>query len=220
MVSKASLPTMPRPSKFEQFLKQFPDAQRRDIESEVLRCRDSKAAHEFLKNQFKYKFSYDSIKHWRGLRSKGLEGLSQQSSEVARKAATLPQEVDPVSCTMGLALRLNNLCNRLVDVLEAHDWIEPGEARLSPRQAVQLATSLPSLVRASSNVILELHKVKSDMDRRAFALAVLEEFKQDCHRVLQHENEELIPLIENIGAVTKSRLELDTPSLLEEQMAE
>jgi hypothetical protein len=147
-----------------------------------------------------------------------LDGLSQQSAQVAQKAATLPQEVDPVGCAMDLAVRLNNLCNRLVDVLETHQWIEPGELHLSPKQASQLAATLPSLVRASTGCILELHKIKADVDRRSFALAILEEFRQDCHRVLQHENGELIPLIDSIGAVTKNRLQLDCPSLLEQNM--
>lgn len=209
---------MPRPSQFERFVKQFPDTQRSDIEREVLRCRDSKSAHEFLKNKYQYRFSYDSVKSWRQSRSKGLDGLSQQSAQAAQKAATLSQEVDPVGCAMDLAVRLNNLCNRIVDVLEAHQWIEPGELHLSPKQASQLAATLPSLVRASSGVILELHKVKTDIDRRSFALAVLEEFRQDCDRVLQHENPELIPVIDSIGAVTRNRLQLDCPSLLEQQM--
>ncbi len=206
---------MPRPSQFERFLKQFPDTQRSDIEREVLRARDSKAAHEFLKSKLQYQHSYDSIKSWRQARSKGLHGLSQQSAEVAQKAATLPQEVDPVGCAMDLAVRLNSLCNRLVDVLQAHEWIEPGESRLSPKQASQLISALPSLIRASSGVVVEMHRIRAEIDQKSLMLATIEELAIDWRQMLEFDNPELVPLLESAAQVTRARLELDRPTLLE-----
>jgi hypothetical protein len=35
---------------------------------------------------------------------------------------------------------------------------------------------------------------------------------------MEHDNPELVPLLESAAAVTKARLELDRPSLLEERL--
>ncbi len=209
---------MPRPSQFERFLKQFPDTQRSDIEREVLRARDSKAAHEFLKNKFQYRFSYDSVKSWRQSRSKGLEGLSQQSSEVAAMAARVPLESDPIASVMSLAQELNSLCVSLTALLQGHQWLEPGEIRLSNREAAKILGALPSLARASAGSIVEMSRVKAELDQRGFALAILEEFSQDWQQALAADNPELIGLFESIARITKARLELDRPSALEQRI--
>lgn len=208
---------MPRPSRLEAFLKSFPEDQRSDIEGEILRCSDSKSAHLFLKSHYRYKGSYDSVKHWRQSRSsKGIEGLGQQATEIAQTAARMPLEANPVASSMDLALRLNNLCHRLLGVLEEHNWVEPGELRLTPKQASQLVSCLPGLVRASSGVILEMHRVKAEIDQKTLMLATIEELAVDWRQMLEHDNPELVPLLESAAQVTKARLELNRSSVLEE----
>lgn len=208
---------MPRPSRLEAFLKSFPEDQRSDIEGEILRCSDSKSAYLFLKSRYRYKGSYDSVKHWRQTRSsKGVEGLGQQATEIAQTAARMPLEANPVASSMDLALRLNNLCHRLLGVLEQHDWVEPGELRLTPKQASQLVSCLPSLVRASNGVILEMHRVKAEIDQKTLMLATIEELAVDWRQMVEHDNPELLPLLESAAQVTKARLELNRSSVLEE----
>jgi hypothetical protein len=215
----ASNPKMPRPSRLEAFLKFFPEDQRSDIEGEILRCSDSKSAHLFLKSRYKYRGSYDSVKFWRKARSsKGVEGLGQQATEIAQMATRMPLESNPVASSMDLALRLNNLCHRLLGVLEQHDWVEPGEFRLTPKQASQLVSCLPGLVRASSGVILEMHRVQTEIDQKTLMLATIEELAIDWRQMLEHDNPELLPLLESAAQITKARLELSRSSLLERQM--
>ncbi len=207
---------MPRPSRLEAFLKSFPQDQRSDIEGEIFRCNDSKSAHLFLKTRHKYKGSYDSVKHWRQSRSsKGVEGLGQQATEIAQMAARMPLEPNPVASSMDLALRLNSLCHRLLGVLERHDWVEFGEDRLSPKQASQLVSCLPALVRASSGVVLEMHRIRVEIDQKSLMLATIEELAIDWRQMLEFDNPELVPLLESAAQVTRARLELDRSSLLE-----
>lgn len=210
-------PKMPRPSRLEAFLKSFPEDQRSDIEGEILRCNDSKSAHLFLKSRYRYRGSYDSVKHWRTTRSsKGVEGLGQQATEIAQMAARMPLEPNPVASSMDLALRLNNLCHRLLGVLEQHDWVEPGEVRLSAKQASQLVSSLPGLLRASSGTILEMHRIRAEIDQKTLMLATIEELAVDWRQMVEHDNPELLPLLESAAQITRARLELNRSSLLEE----
>lgn len=210
-------PKMPRPSRLEAFLKSFPEDQRSDIEGEILRCNDSKSAHLFLKSRHKYKGSYDSVKYWRKARSsKGFEGLGQQATEIAQMATRMTLEPNPVASSMDLALRLNSLCHRLLGVLEQHNWLEPGEDRLSAKQASQLVSCLPGLMRASGGIILEMHRVRGEIDQKTLMLATIEELAVDWRQMVEHDNPELLPLLESAAQITKARLELNRSSLLEE----
>lgn len=211
---------MPRPSRLEAFLKSFPESHRGDIEGEILKCRDSKSAHTFLKGRYKYKGSYDSVKNWRQARleRREIDRLSHQSSKIANAAARMPVESDPIASAMNLAQELNSLCASLTALLQRHEWFEDGEVRLNNREAAKILTALPSLARAANSSIFEAHTIKGEIDQRAFALAILAEFGEDWRRTLEHENSELIPMFQEISAITKSRLDLDRPTLLEQNM--
>ena len=211
---------MPRPSRLEAFLKSFPESHRGGIEREVLRCPDSKAAHIFLKGRYKYKGSYDSVKNWRQSRlDRGeIDRMSDQSSKVAGMASRIPLEGDPMAAVMNLAQELNSLCMNLTALLQRHEWLEPGEIRLSNREASKILGALPSLARASAGSLVEMSRVKAELDQRGFALAILEEFSQDWHQALAADNPELIGLFESVSQITRARLELDRSSVLEEQL--
>lgn len=144
--------------------------------------------------------------------------MGQQATEVTQAAAKLPLGDDPIASAMKLAQELNSLCVSLTALLQGHQWLEPGETRLSNREAAKILGALPSLTRAANSSIFEVHTIKSEIDQRAFALAILAEFGEDWRRTLEHENSELIPMFQEISAITKSRLHLDRPTLLEQNM--
>lgn len=217
---KALKSKMPRPSRLEAFLKSFPESHRGDIEGEILKCRDSKSAHTFLKGRYRYKGSYDSVKNWRQARldRREIDRMSDQSSKIADAAARMPLESDPIASAMSLAQELNSLCVSLTALLQGHQWLEPGETRLSNREAAKILGALPSLARASAGSIVEMSRIKVEVDRRVFALAMLEEFALDWKQMFQHDNPELVPLVDSAAAVTKARLGLDRLSVLEQEM--
>lgn len=208
---------MPRPSRLEAFLKSFAENQRGDIEREILRCADSKAAHTFLKARYKYRGSYDSVKNWRQSRlDRGeIDRVSDQASRITAIAAKMPLESDPIASVMSLAQELNCLCIGLTALLQQHQWLEPGETRLSNREAGKILGTLAGLTRASTGTILEMARLEGEFDKKAFALGLFSELAEDWRRTLEHDNPELICLLEPIVEVTKSRLQIDRSSLLE-----
>ena len=61
---------------------------------------------------------------------------------------------DPISEVQALHRRVNTYCNRVLNLLEKHDWLEVGETRLSQRQAEKLFIGLPSLVKTSTSGLI------------------------------------------------------------------
>lgn len=209
---------MGRQSIVDAWLGKFPKERQKEIEQKIRSAPTIRIAHEELKN-LKFRGSYDAVQTWRAKDAKGRsEGLSDQASKVTAMAARVPLESDPIASAMKLAQELNSLCVSLTALLQRHEWMEPGEIRLSNREAAKILTALPSLARAANSSIFEAHTIKGEIDQRAFALAILAEFGEDWRRTLEHENSELIPMFQEISAITKSRLDLDRPSLLEQNM--
>ncbi len=93
-----------------------------------------------------------------------------------------------------------------------------GEIRLSNREAAKILGALPSLARASAGSIVEMSRVKSELDQRSFALGIIEELSQDWQQALAADNPELIGLFESVTKITKARLQLDRLSLLEQHI--
>jgi hypothetical protein len=124
-------------------------------------------------------------------------------------------EADPIQGAIDLSVRLNSLCDSLVTLLQNHSWVEEGELKLSNRDAVKLLGIVPSLCRASSGVLIDLHRVNDAVDRKAVVTATIEELKEDWRRSLELDNPELVPLLDTVSQITLARLEADQVSLLE-----
>jgi uncharacterized protein YjiS (DUF1127 family) len=213
---------MPRPSRLEAFLKSFPESHRGDIEGEILKYRDSKSAHTFLKCRYKYKGSYDSVKNWRQARldRREIERMSDQSSKIADAAAKMPLESDPIGSIMLLAQQLNSLCVSLTALLQRHQWLEFGETCLDNREALKILGALPSLARASAGSILEMHRVRAEIDQKALMLGTIHALSEDWQQALLADNPELIGLFESVARITKARLEIDRATVLEQQLSQ
>lgn len=209
---------MGRQSIVDAWLGKFPKERQKEIEQKIRSAPTIRIAHEELKN-LKFRGSYDAVQTWRAKDAKGRsEGLSDQASKVTAMAARVPLENDPIASVMSLAQELNSLCMNLTALLQCHQWLEPGEVRLSNREAAKILGALPSLARASAGSIVEMSRVKAELDQRCFALAILEEFSHDWQQALAADNPELIGLFENVARITKARLELDRPSVLEQRI--
>lgn len=209
---------MGRQSIVDAWLGKFPKERQKEIEQKIRSAPTIRIAHEELK-KLKFRGSYDAVQTWRAKDAKGRsEGLSDQASKVTAMAARVPLGADPIADVVNLAQELNSLCLNLTAILQRHEWLEPGEIRLSNREAAKILSALPTLARASSGTVLEMHRVRGEFDRKIFALSVLSELSEDWRRTLEHENPEMVPLLDSIANITKARLELDQPSLLEEQM--
>ena len=208
---------MGRQSIVDAWLSKFPKERQKEIEQKIRSAPTIRVAYQELKN-LKFRGSYDAVQTWRAKDAKGRsEGLSDQASKVTAMATRMPLGADPIADAVNLAQELNFLCLNLTAILQRHEWLEPGEVRLSNREAAKILSALPSLARASSSTILEMHRVRGELDQRIFALSVLAELSEDWRRTLEHENPELIPILDSVANVTKGRLELDRPSLLEER---
>jgi hypothetical protein len=91
--------------------------------------------------------------------------------------------------------------------------------RLSNRDAAKILAVLPSLNRAAAGTIIEMGRVRAKLDEKSLCLAVIEEVRQDWERTLSGDNPELISVFEDVAKITRSRLEMDTDSLLEVAMS-
>jgi hypothetical protein len=209
---------MGRQSIVDAWLSKFPKERQKEIEQKIRSAPTIRVAHQELKN-LKFRGSYDAVQTWRAKDAKSRsEGLSDQASKVTAIAARIPLGGDPIASIMDLAQELNVLCVSLVALMKDHQWLEPGEVRLSNREASKILAAIPSLSRAASGSLIELHRVKAEMDRKDLCLALLEEVASDWRQTLEHDNPELLSLMPSIIAVTKSRLELDRSSLLEDAL--
>lgn len=209
---------MGRQSIVDAWLGKFPRERQKQIEQKIRSAPTIRIAHEELK-KLKFRGSYDAVQTWRAKDAKGRsEGLSDQASKVTAVAARVPLESDPIASVMSLAQELNSLCMNLTALLQRHEWLEPGEIRLSNREAAKILASLPALLRASGGSVMEMSRVKAELDQRGFALAILEEFSQDWQQALAADNPELIGLFESVSRITRARLELDRTSVLEQQL--
>lgn len=210
---------MPRPSRLQGFLASLPESQRNEIEQEILKCRDAKTAFQFLKNCRGYLGSYDSVLSWRRsrLNRDEFDQIAAQSSKLTNMAATIPLETDPISSAMCLAQQLSFLCSSLTAMLLEHQWLLEQDT-LTNQQATKILSILPSLMRASAGTILEMSKAKDELDQKVFALALFEELSRDWQQALSADNPELVGLFESVSKITKARLELDRPSVLEQQL--
>ncbi len=209
---------MGRQSIVDAWLGKFPKERQREIEQKIRSAPTIKIAYQELK-QLKFRGSYDAVQTWRAKDSRDRsEGLSDRASKIAAMTARVSLESDPIASVMSLAQELNCLCASLTSLLQKHEWVEPDATRLSNREASKILASLPSLARASSGAIVEMARLQTEFDKKSFALALIQELGEDWRRTLEHENPELLPLFESIAAVTKSRLELDQLSALEQQV--
>jgi hypothetical protein len=209
---------MGRQSIVDAWLGKFPKERQKELEQKIRSAPTIRVAYQELKN-LKFRGSYDSVQTWRAKDAKSRsEGLSDQASKVTAMAARMPLESDPIASVMSLAQELNSLCMNLTVLLQRHEWLEAGEIRLSNREAVKILGALPSLARASAGSIVEMSRVKSELDQRSFALGIIEELSQDWQQSLGPDNPELIGLFESVARITKNRLELDRPSVLGQQI--
>jgi hypothetical protein len=204
---------MARQSKFEEFLRKFPEAKRNEIERLVMSAPTARQGFDELRKLYRYKSGYDTILSWRNSH-KGVVP-SNANSEIA---PTLADTDDPISEIQALHRRINTCCNRVLGLLESHDWLEAGEVRLTQRQAEKLLIGLPALAKTATSGLIEMSRLRLRTDEKALALAVLFEFGEDWRRTLEHDNPELVPIFESVVAVTKARLQLDTPTALDEML--
>jgi hypothetical protein len=206
---------MPKPSALQQFLNKFSPERKHELERQIRSAPDAKTAYSELK-RIGYRRSYDTVLNWRSNQAKGRADHIQRSAEVVSSAASASAlNVDPVESCMNLAIQLNTLCSSLTTLLQAHQWLEPGELRLSSGQAVKILTALPSLNRAASSTILEMSRIRVGIDEKALCLATIEELRKDWQQTLEADNPELIGVFEDVARVTRARLEIDSESLLE-----
>jgi hypothetical protein len=206
---------MPKPSALQQFLNKFSPERKHELERQIRSAPDAKTAYSELK-RIGYRRSYDTVLNWRSNQAKGRSDHVQRSAEAVSSAASASAlNIDPVESCMNLAIQLNTLCSSLTALLQRHDWVESGELRLSGRDALKLLAILPSLHRAASGTITEMHRVKTQLDEKLIVCATLQELQQDWQRAFEGDNPELVGLIESVTAITKGRLEADQISLLE-----
>jgi hypothetical protein len=178
-----------------------------------------RAAYVEFKKVYRFTGSYDAVKNWRSHDAQlGLENIQAAAQEMRIKRQAIASGSDPIEMAMNLSKELSVLCSHLTALIQDHQWFTGKETRLNNRDATKILAALPSLSRASNGSILEMARLKTEMNEKALALGTLFEFGEDWRRTLEHDNPELVPLFESVLAVTKSRLELDTPSVLEEVM--
>lgn len=207
---------MPRPSVLQAFLNRFPEERRIEVENKIRSAPSIRDAYRELK-RLRFRGSYDSVQHWRANDARGrVENLQSSAANVAAFIASRQgAESDPIEAAMILSTKLNLLCSSLVALLQKHEWLEPSEIRLSNGQALKLLAALPSLARAASGTTLEMSRVRTMLNEKHLALATIEELKHDWEMALRADNPELIGVFEDIARVTRSRLEVDSQSLLE-----
>ena len=207
---------MPKPSALQQFLNKFSPERKHELERQIRSAPDAKTAYSELK-RIGYRRSYDTVLNWRSNQAKGRADHIQRSAEVVSSVASASTlNVDPVKNCMELAIQLNTLCNSLTALLQGHNWLEPGELRLSSRDALKLLAVLPSLHRASAGTVTEMHRVKTQMNEKTLVNATLQELAVDWQAMLEHDNPELVPLIHDAISITQARLETSNTSLLEQ----
>jgi hypothetical protein len=206
---------MPRTSVLQAFLDKFPEERRVELEKRIRSAPTIKEAYLELKG-LKYRGSYDSVQFWRANDARGrIENVQRSADAVAGTASRQSAESDPIEAAMVLANELNSLCSSLVGLLQKHEWLEPGEVRLSNREAAKILTAIPAVSRAASGTLVEMVRVRAKLDERALCLALIEELRTDWERILTADNPELIPVFEDVARVTRARLEIDSESLLE-----
>jgi hypothetical protein len=206
---------MAQPSRLQKFLDKIPQDRRLEIERQIRLAPTTKAAFDILKS-FQYPYSYDSVKTWRLNQAKGRVEQVQRSADVIASIALRSElAADPIKGAMDLSVRLNSLCDSLVTLLQNHSWVEDGELKLNSRDALKLLSVLPGLCRASSGVLIDMHRVNDALDRKAVVTATIEELKEDWRKSLEADNPELVPLLETVSAITLARLDADQLSLLE-----
>jgi hypothetical protein len=210
---------MPRPSSLQQFINKFPVERRHELERQVKSAPSAKAAYEELR-RLGYKKHYNSVVNWRASRRNGtIENIQSTADTVATFTSREPGDDDPIERTMNLANQLNTLCSSLVELLQRHEWLEPGESRLSNRDAAKILAALPSLNRAAAGTIIEMGRIRTKLDEKSLCLAAIEELRQDWERTLSGDNPELIPIFEDVSRVTRSRLAMDTETLLDRALS-
>jgi hypothetical protein len=207
---------MARQSKFEEFLRKFPEAKRNEIEKLVTSAPTTRQAFEELRKLYRYKSGYDTILSWKNSH----KGVSTSNANPENPEIAPPDIADPIDEIQALHRRVNAYCNRVLRLLESHDWIEAGESRLSQRQAERLLIGLPGLAKTSTSGLIEMSRLRLRADERGVALGILFEFGEDWRRTLEHDNPELLPVFESVLAVTKARLGLDSPTVLDEMLDE
>jgi hypothetical protein len=207
---------MVRQSKFQEFLCKFPEVKRGEIENLVKTAPTAMQAFTEVKRLHRYRGGYHTIVSWRNSH----KGVAVGNANPDEIAPTSPDVPDPIDEVQALHRRVNAYCNRVLRLLENHDWLEAGESRLSQRQAERLFIGLPGLVKSSTGGLVELSRLRLKSDEKAFALGILFEFGEDWRRTLEHDNPELLPVFESVLAVTKARLGLDTCTALDKMLDE
>ncbi len=207
---------MSRQSRFQEYLNKLPAQKRKEIETLVLSAPSCSQALRELKRKYRFSGSYDVVLSWRNAqmqqrKAATAEGEGSSTSSVRSSVSDL----DPVSQVKLLSMKLSSLSLSLIEKLEKHEWQEPGEQRLSNRQAEKMLNNVSSLSRSAIAGVVEMHKTQALLDQKSLALALITELGEDWRRTLEHDNPELVPLFESVAAVTRSRLELDRESLLE-----
>jgi hypothetical protein len=204
-----------RQSAFQLYLNKLPEGKRQEVEKLVLSAPSTSQALRELKRLYRFKGSYDMILNWR----KAQQDVSTPAKRIEAIESTITAE-DPIAEIMSLHRRMTRYCGQILSLLEDHAWIEPGEHRLSGRQAEKLFAGLPTVAKACSASLVELSRLQTQRSEREMALAILAEAGEDWRRTLEHDNPELIGLFENVMTVTRSRLELDKVSALDEVLQE
>jgi hypothetical protein len=204
---------MVRQSKFQEFLWKFPEGKRGEIENLVKTAPTAMQAFTEVKRLHRYRGGYHTIVSWRNAQKAVATPKRAESSTSGLKSSVA--DLDPVHQVQLLSAKLSSLSLSLIEQLEQHDWHEPGEIRLSNREAAKMLGNVSSLSRSALAGVLEMYRVKAELNQKSIALALITELGEDWRRTLEHDNPELVPLFESVANVTRSRLELDRESLLE-----
>jgi hypothetical protein len=204
-----------RQSAFQVYLNKLPEGKRQEVEKVARSAATSSQAFRELKRLYRFRGSYDQLLSWR---------KAQQDASTPAKRVEVVEEGsmvdDPIAEVKALHSRMTRYCNQLLDLLERHQWIEPGEVRLSSRQSEKLLAALPTISKSCTSTLIELSRLQTQRNERELALATLAEAGEDWRRTLEPDNPELVGLFATVITVTRSRLELDKMSALDEVLQE
>jgi hypothetical protein len=209
---------MPRLSAVESFLNSLSADSCAECRNKILAARTSKEAHEELK-KLGYAGSYDAVVNWRNSNFSALPNSTWEAraNRIVQVCATENFRNDPVQRAINLAAELEMLCRQFSAMVAHHKWFEDG-ATLTNKDAFRFLQILPGLARVSIASTVELHRIKIQMNEKAIALGIIHELGEDWRKAFSAENPELLNIFESVAAITRSRLELDRQTLLEQAM--
>jgi hypothetical protein len=209
---------MTRLSVVETFLNSLSVDSRAECRKNILAARTSRQAFKELEN-LGFSGSYDAVVNFRNSNFSNLpnDTLEERANRIVQVCSTENLRNDPVRRATDLAKELEALCYRFSALLHDHSWVAEGE-KLSNRDAFRFLQILPSLSRVCIASTIELHRIRTQMSEKAIALGIIHELSEDWRKAFSAESPELLNIFESVAAITRSRLELDRQTLLEQAM--